>query len=598
MTPPPANRWGLPDLGLGLGLRTQHIETILAEEPDVGWFEVITENALHHRGWYRSTLARLRERYPIVLHGVSLSIGSADPLDMDYLKQVKALADELAVPWLSDHVCWTGVRGQNSHDLLPVPYDEATLAWMVARIRQVQDVLERPLMLENPSSYAEFSSTTLTEWDFIAEMAERADCGLLLDVNNIYVSAINHHFDPMDYLAAIPWDRVTQFHVAGHTNRTSHLFDSHIGPVIEPVWELLRVALARSGGRATMLEWDDEIPDFDVVWQEAKRAEPWIAEVRAHTSQGAPTVHSRPFSSPSGDADPSAVHHLQTWFLDAITGQTQPTPTEIKGFVLANDKMTAQMRLTVYERMVSARLHEAMQEDFPATLATVGSERFGEWVTAYLRAHPSHHWALERLGADFAGWIARSDASDKEQLSALAALEWQLVTTGWEPWQAPVTAGALATVPPDRYGDLILHKAQTTWLGTADAAAVQAIASAWESRVEGAQSQDVGSLDAGSLHAGSLEPAALEATSLGDDCVHVVIYRAGWTVDIRTLSTAEAAVLEALLCGAPLGDAVVKASERGDAIAAEIAASLGQWTQRWVADQVVTGLSLAEPTPA
>jgi hypothetical protein len=212
------------------------------------------------------------------MHGVSLSIGSTEPLDMEYLKAVKGLADVIEAPWVSDHVCWTGVGGSNSHDLLPVPYTEEMLRWMVQRIRRVQDVLERPLMLENPSSYVAFVDSPITEWDFIAAMAEEADCGLLLDVNNIYVSSVNHDFDPDDYLAAVPWDRVAQFHVAGHTDRGTHILDTHIGPVVEPVWALFGKAWRLSGGRSVLLEWDDEIPDFDTVWAEALKAERWMGD--------------------------------------------------------------------------------------------------------------------------------------------------------------------------------------------------------------------------------------------------------------------------------------------------------------------------------
>ncbi len=579
MTPhnPPANRWNLPDLGLGLGLRTEHVGTIVAERPAVGWFEVITENALHHRGRYRGILERLRADYPIVLHGVSLSIGGADPLDMDYLKQVKALADHLDVPWLSDHVCWTGVRGRNSHDLLPVAYDEATLAWMVERIRRVQGVLERPLMLENPSSYAAFSCTTMPEWEFIARMAEQADCGLLLDVNNIYVSSVNHQFDPWTYLDHVPWDRVTQLHVAGHTDRGSHLFDSHIGPVIDPVWQLLAAALKRSGGRATMLEWDDEIPAFEVVWQEAQRAAPMIAAARATsastaTTATAPEPHTDPARLATDGAAagaPDAVSALQGWFFDAITGLRTATESEVRATVLPNPLMTAALRVSVYERMVAARLHEAMQQDFPATITALGEARFEAETTAYLADHPSRHWALERLGDRFADWLATRLDLEIPWLAACAALEWRLVTTGWQPWQAPLAAAALAAVPPERYADVQLTPASTTWLGRVDRRAVAALAEVWERAVDG--------LDANR-----------------SQVVDVLIFRAGWAIDLRVPSPVEAATLRALLDGGALGEAVVAGGEVGPEGMTEIGAHLGAWSRRWVADQVVSGLGRAE----
>jgi uncharacterized protein (UPF0276 family) len=206
------------------------------------------------------------------MHGVSMSVGSTDPVDFDYLRRLKRLAERVRPAWVSDHVCWTGLAHHSSHDLLPVPYNDDTLAHLIQRVRVVQDFLERPLVLENPSTYVEFTSSTMTEWDFLAELARAADCALLLDVNNIYVSCFNHGWDADAYLAAIPYERVAQFHLAGHTNHGTHIIDTHNGRVIDEVWDLYRRAHALSGGRATLLEWDDDIPAFDVVQAEALRA--------------------------------------------------------------------------------------------------------------------------------------------------------------------------------------------------------------------------------------------------------------------------------------------------------------------------------------
>ncbi|MCB9649749.1 MAG: DUF692 domain-containing protein [Deltaproteobacteria bacterium] len=269
---PHANRFGLPNIGLGLGLRSVHYAHILEHWPAVDWFEVISENYMHTAGRPLYILDQIRERYPVVLHGVSLSIGSTDPLDMAYLGRLKALRDRVSAPWVSDHLCWTGVQGKNTHDLLPMPYTQEALQHTIQRVRQVQDFLEAPILLENPSSYVEFSGSTLTEYDFLAQLAEEADCGLLLDVNNVYVASYNHGYDPMAYLDALPMDRVVQFHVAGHSNEGTHIIDTHIGPVIEDVWGLYKEAYARCGGAATLLEWDQDIPSFEQTWAEAERA--------------------------------------------------------------------------------------------------------------------------------------------------------------------------------------------------------------------------------------------------------------------------------------------------------------------------------------
>ncbi len=266
------NRWQFPDLGLGVGLRPVHFNHILEHWPTVDWFEIVSENFMETEGRPLYVLDQIAERYPIAMHGVALSIGSTDPIDFDYLRKLKALATRVNAAWLGDHVCWTGVAGRNGHDLYPVPYNEETLAFVVERIRIVQDFLEQPLILENPSTYLTFAASSMAEQEFLARMAEEADCGLLLDVNNVYVSCRNHDLDRWAYLEGIPYDRVVQFHLAGHTDHGTHCIDSHIGPVIDPVWELYAAVYQRSGGRATLLEWDAEIPGFDVVHAEALKA--------------------------------------------------------------------------------------------------------------------------------------------------------------------------------------------------------------------------------------------------------------------------------------------------------------------------------------
>ncbi|MCU0427387.1 MAG: DUF692 domain-containing protein [Candidatus Kapabacteria bacterium] len=267
-----ANRWNLPDLGFGVGLRSVHYDHILEHFPPVDWFEVISENYLSRGGYSWYALQKIRERYRIVTHGVSLSIGSTDPLNFTYLERLKRLADDMDTPWVSDHICWTGVNGRNTHDLLPILYTEETLRHVVERIRTIQDFLGRRVALENVSTYVEFAASTMPEWEFIARMAEDADCGLLLDVNNVYVSSFNHGFDPYEFIDAIPADRICQYHLAGHTNKGTHIIDTHSDHVVDEVWELYRYAYGRSGGRATLLEWDEDIPPFEVVHAEALKA--------------------------------------------------------------------------------------------------------------------------------------------------------------------------------------------------------------------------------------------------------------------------------------------------------------------------------------
>ena len=265
-------RWDFKDLGIGIGLRTVHFGHILSRWPRVDWFEVLSENFMDTGGRPLHVLDQVCERYPVALHGVSLSIGSTDPLDRVYLRKLKALASRTRAHWVSDHLCWTGVLGRNTHDLLPMPYTDEALRHTVKRVREVSEILERPLVLENPSSYVEFTASSMPEWEFLKRLAEEADCGLLLDVNNVYVSSFNHRFDPLVYIDAIPPERVVQYHVAGHTNKGTHILDTHSDHALPQVWELYRRAWARTGPTATLYEWDEDIPAFEVVHAEARKA--------------------------------------------------------------------------------------------------------------------------------------------------------------------------------------------------------------------------------------------------------------------------------------------------------------------------------------
>lgn len=261
-----------PFLGFGLGLRKEHYESILQEQPKVDWFEIITENYLVDGGKPIDYLDRIRTQYPVVMHGVSLSIGGTDPLNVDYLHRVKALAQRIEPVWISDHLCWTGVDGLNLHDLLPLPYTEETLNHVVRRVGRVQEFLGRRILLENVSSYVSYADSEMSEGEFLAAVAEAADCLILLDLNNLYVSARNHGFDPYDYLNQVPGKRVWQFHLAGHFDRGDLLIDTHDRAVIDEVWALYVAAASRFGPVSTMIERDDDIPPLEVLMKELNQA--------------------------------------------------------------------------------------------------------------------------------------------------------------------------------------------------------------------------------------------------------------------------------------------------------------------------------------
>ena len=273
----PASRFTADlDYGIGIGLRIPHYRHILEKKPVVDWFEVISENYMVDGGRPLETLDRILEQYRVVQHGVSLYFGNKDRPNREHLRRLKALTKRTKTPWLSDHLCWGSVDGTYSHDLLPMPYTWEAVESTARNIREVQDFLELPIAVENVSSYAEFHASEMSEWQFLTEVVERADCGVLLDVNNIYVSSMNHSFDPREYLDFVPAERVAQIHLAGHTQFKKYLLDTHDHAVCDPVWSLYQRAIQRCGRTATLLEWDDKIPSFDEVHGEALKAAKYL----------------------------------------------------------------------------------------------------------------------------------------------------------------------------------------------------------------------------------------------------------------------------------------------------------------------------------
>jgi uncharacterized protein (UPF0276 family) len=277
----------VPYLGHGVGLRTKHFPRVLEGSVRVDWFEVVSENFMVAGGRPLAVLDRARATAPVVLHGVSLSLGSVDPLNVAYLDALGALAARIEPAWISDHLCWGSVGGRYAHDLLPLPYTEEALAHVVERVRAVQDRLGRRMLIENVSSYLTFAHSTMPEWEFLGEVARQADCGILLDLNNVHVSATNHGFAAEDYVAGVPAERVGQFHLAGHSDRGTHLLDTHDAPVCAPVWGLYRLAVARFGRVSTLVEWDDRVPELERLLAEAERAREVEAEVLAGHARSA-----------------------------------------------------------------------------------------------------------------------------------------------------------------------------------------------------------------------------------------------------------------------------------------------------------------------
>ena len=285
----PANRFnGYSDYGVGIGLRVPHYQHIFDKKPVVDWFEIISENFMVDGGRPLQVLDQILEQYRVVQHGVSMYFGSAEKLNREHLRRLKTLVKRTKTPWLTDHLCWGSVDGRYSHDLLPMPYTFEAAKKTAQKVREVRDFLEVPICVENVSSYAEYHISEMTEWEFLNEVVERADCGILLDVNNIYVSSQNHNFDPLDYLNSVQPERIAQIHIAGHSKYEKYILDTHDHPVLGPVWSLYARTIEIAGPTATLLEWDDLIPSFDEVHGEALKAKKFLpAEVPAKTAHGA-----------------------------------------------------------------------------------------------------------------------------------------------------------------------------------------------------------------------------------------------------------------------------------------------------------------------
>jgi uncharacterized protein (UPF0276 family) len=283
-------REDFPFLGFGVGLRRAHYAHILKRHPAIDWLEVISENFMVAGGRPLEVLDAVRAHYPVVMHGVSMSIGSTDALDLAYLRGLRALARRTAPAWVSDHLCWSGVGGHRLHDLLPLPHNEETVRHVAARIRRVQDILGRYILIENVSRYLTFRDSTMTEWEFVRAVAEEADCGILLDINNIFVNAFNHRFSAEEYIDAIPPERVVQFHLAGYSDRGDYLLDTHDHPICDDVWTLYERAVRRFGAVSTLIEWDDNIPPFPVLAAAAQRARRIYESVHNRSA----TIHAAP----------------------------------------------------------------------------------------------------------------------------------------------------------------------------------------------------------------------------------------------------------------------------------------------------------------
>lgn len=423
--------------GFGLGLRTAHYGDFLAAPQPVDWLEVITDNFLVAGGKPLVMLEKFRRDYPIALHGVAMSIGSAHGLNQDYLRRVRALADRIDPLWVSDHLCWTGPIGQPLHDLYPLPYTEECARYLVNHIRQAQDVLGRRLVVENVSSYVRFTASAAKEWEFLAHVANEADCELLVDVNNIYVSSVNHGFDPMDYLRAMPVERVRQIHLAGHSMSGDFIIDTHDHPIRDEVWVLYAQACALFGPTATMIERDDHIPPLSELLAELQIVRDIAASLGANRACAQDAAES-PLSFSPPDHAPNALSSTQRQMGDLVLAphsisldQTLPALLDSGG------PLSGHRGLEIYHNAYRARLSEVLADHFAKTVLYVGSAHFEELARAYVEQHPPEGEHLGRYGEHFAAHLANI-YPEHPVLRELAELEWALRSVfdaaDWPAW--------------------------------------------------------------------------------------------------------------------------------------------------------------------
>ena len=411
-----------PAQGCGAGLRSKHYSFILSEWPEMDWFEAVTENFMDTGGRPLTTLERIRSHYPVALHGVSLSIGSSDPLDTEYLKKLKALADRIDPFVVSDHLCWTGVDGENLHDLLPLPFTEEAIHHVARRVEAVQTMLGRPILLENISTYVTYKHSAMPEWEFLREVARRSGCGILLDLNNIYVNSFNHGFDAAKYLEEIPAQRVGQFHLAGHSDKGAFLFDTHGGSVADKVWQLYRRALELYGPVSTLIEWDEAIPNFKRLSAEVKKAKT-LYNAAPKTGCGMSDFEK---AAPKKNLAPApSLLETQKQMKERILAHGHAG--KVGAFLNKQGGASGEERMAVYADAYVARMMEALSETYEAVKHLLGNEAFVELTESYMEAHPSHSYNLNDVGESMPEHLSLSRFLEKLPfLPDLARLERQV----------------------------------------------------------------------------------------------------------------------------------------------------------------------------
>lgn len=542
------NTW--PKLGCGVGLRPVHYPAIIDHWPQVDWFEAISENYMDSGGRPLAILEKVRTHYPIGLHGIALSIGSVDPLNDLYLRRLKALVDRIEPVYVSDHLCWAGAGGHQLHDLLPLPFTPETVRHVAERVIQVQEFLKRPILLENVSTYVTYKHSVMPEWEFLSQVAKVSGCGILLDLNNIYVNSVNHGFDPITYLDHIPGEKVGQFHLAGHTDMGDYLFDTHSRPVIGPVWNLYHEALKRWGQIATLIEWDDDIPEFPKLMEECGRAKAIYIQYENHY----PEISERSPSPLVLGHSPFSLQEIQQWMKNHI----EPVRKKPQGESFLNpQKGTPGVeRMEVYAEGYKARTHEALSEIYETIRQLLGHEKWHELTDLYAEKFPSVEYNLNVMGKQLPELIRQHPIKDMPFLQDLARLEW-LVSEAFHAFdQKPFERAHLAKIVPEDWEYAQLCFQPSVSLFTAS----WPVMDLWKNRKD-------------------LKPASL----VKEERQYLLVSRQEFQIRCELLNEFQHHLIQGLLCGKTLGEV----SESLAALGGDEVFPIAEWFTRWVHDGLI-----------
>lgn len=548
-----------PDLGFGLGLRIPHYAHIFEHLPSVDWFEIISENFMDTDGKARRNLARVREHYPIVMHGVSLSIGSVDVLNSEYLRKLKQLAHDIEPAWISDHLCWTGVNHKNLHDLLPVPYTEEALQHIVSRVQQVQDFLGRPIALENPSTYLEFSSSQMPEAEFLAELTRQSGCQLLLDVNNVYVTCFNHRLDIQQYLDALSMDRVVQIHLSGHSHCGTHIIDTHDDHIGDPVWALYEDVLRRAGRVPnTMVEWDANIPPWAVLYAELEKAKVIAGRVHGTSPSQAFSQSDQPLTPIAAAAEfpPSLEREQQRLQASILQSVAQEG---VASWIRPKDGFAADAQIAVYTHAYRARLYEVTAEDFPVLRHCLGDISFETLLHGFVEQTQSIHFNIARYTSGLPIYLARVRPQDIFA-HELATLEDAICQLQDAPESEALTTQHLAGLTPQALMQAVI--------GLRDASQLLAFKypiDAYYTAVCEEQSPAVP----------------------GPQDSHLLVYRHEDIVWRMNLEATEFHLLESLSEGVPVEVACAALEGQAEGADDAMASSVSRWFSRWIRNGVI-----------